>query len=75
MKVKLVRRNLVRFFKDGNECTRNTYYDIPIPQRKSIVWLNDKPYRVDDISYSYYDRENDGNMIDISVHEVDLESL
>lgn len=43
--------NHVRFFIDDNEFTADQFVDIPIPQMGSTVFLRDKMYCVDDITY------------------------
>lgn len=62
--------NHVRFFIDDNEFTADQFVDIPIPQMGSTVFLRDKMYCVDDITYSFACTNYDYNLIDVFVTNI-----
>jgi hypothetical protein len=66
--------NLVRFFKSKEE--KEYYrvnYEIPIPQLHTYIWINDLPFRVEEIQYSPATKKDDYTMVDITVKQVDID--
>jgi len=65
--------NNIRFFVDKREFVDTEYWDIPIPQLKSVVFLHNKPLAVKNIIYSYIRGKENYNMIDVFVEHMEDE--
>ena len=65
--------NNIRFFVDKREFVDTEYWDIPIPQLKSVVFLHNEPLVVKNIIYSYIRGKENYNMIDITLEYMEDE--
>jgi len=68
-------KNIVSFFTDKDDIVDSEYYNIPIPQLKSTVWLHDEPFVVKEIAYIFGEYDNDSNMIKVNVEHVEVEDF
>ena len=67
--------NLVRFFVDKEKEPSAEYFDIQIPQIKSVVFINHELLKVKNVEYHYTNFENDYDVVNVFVEHMEDENF